>query len=235
MNPPLNGYRDRADAAQYLVDALRERPLVQPLVLAIPRGGVATGVVLARGLLAELDVVFARKLRAPGQPEYAIGAVSEKGLITLNPDVERVPGVTREYLDEETQLQLAEIARRKELVRAVRPMASCKGRSVIITDDGIATGSTMLAALQTVRAEHPREIIVAVPVAAPERLADIRQQCDDIICPLAPESFWAIGQFYENFDQVEDEEMLAMLMDNPSHITVPSPAHTAYAPLPHGE
>jgi predicted phosphoribosyltransferase len=175
---------------------------------------VATGAVLARELGADLDVVLSRKLRAPYQPEYAIGAVSEDGRSTLNRDARMVAGTTDEYLEEEKNYQLGEIARRKKLFRAVRPAAAIAGRSVVVTDDGIATGSTMIAALQTVRAQQPRELIVAVPVAAPDRLEEVRQWCDETVCLLAPESFWAIGQFYENFEPVEDEEVVRLLRDS---------------------
>jgi len=120
-------------------------------VLAIPRGGVVTGAVLARELGAELDVVLARKLRAPGQPELAIGAIAESGDVYLNPELEGLSGEWEDYLVEERRYQLAEIARRKKLFRAARPAASVAGRSVIVADDGIATGSTMIAALKVVR------------------------------------------------------------------------------------
>jgi predicted phosphoribosyltransferase len=139
-------------------------------VLAIPRGGVVTGAVLAHELGADLDVVLSRKLRAPEQPELAIGAISEDGQIYLNHYAQEFLDVMEEYLAEERRYQLAEIARRKKLFRAVRPQASLAGRSVIVTDDGIATGSTMIAALQAVKTQKPREVIVAVPVASPDRL-----------------------------------------------------------------
>jgi len=114
-------------------------------------------------------------------------------------------------LSEERRHQLAEIARRQKLFRAVRSQAGITGRSVIVTDDGIATGSTMIAALQAVKTQNPREVIVAVPVASPDRLEEVRRWCDDVVCLLAPEEFWAIGQFYEDFAQVEDEEVVKLL------------------------
>ncbi len=207
-------FRDRADAARRLAELLKGRALRAPLVLAIPRGGVAIGAVLARELGAELDVVLSRKLRSPFQPEYAIGAVSEDGKVTLNPDAWIVTDVSDSDVEAEKRYQLDEIERRKRLIRGVRPAAPVAGRSVIVTDDGIATGSTMIAALQTVRARHPHELIVAVPVAAPERLAEVRQWCDEAVCLLAPERFWAIGQFYEDFDPVEDAEVVRLLRES---------------------
>jgi predicted phosphoribosyltransferase len=209
----ITGFRDRADAARQLAGRLKGRDLRDPLVLAIPRGGVVTGAVLARELGAELDVVLSRKLRAPYQPEYALGAIAENGQVTLNPDAWAAAGVSDEYLEAEQEHQLAEIRRRKKLVRGVRPAAAVTGRSVIVTDDGIATGSTMIAALQAVRAQHTHELIAAAPVAAPDRLAEVRRWCDDAVCLLAPAVFWAIGEFYDQFDAVEDDEVLRLLRE----------------------
>src|SRR5512147_933122 len=141
-------FRDRAEAAHLLAQRLQGRELHDPLVLAIPRGGVVTGAVLARELGAELDVVLARKLRAPGQPELAVGAIAEEGQVYLHQPIEGHLGLTAEYVARERAHQLNEIARRKDLFRAVRPPAPLAGRSVIVTDDGIATGATMSAALQ---------------------------------------------------------------------------------------
>ena len=211
-------FRNRAEAAHLLAQRLQGRELHDPLVLAIPRGGVVTGAVLARELGAELDVVLARKLRAPGQPELAVGAVAEEGQVYLNQPIEEHLGLTEAYVARERAHQLNEIARRKELFRAVRPPALLAGRSVIVTDDGIATGATMSAALQVARAQKPHELIVAVPVASPDRLEEIRRRCDEVICLLAPRSFWAIGQFYKDFSPVEDAEALELLRASvPAH------------------
>jgi predicted phosphoribosyltransferase len=204
-------FRDREDAARKLAEKLKKRELYDPLVLAIPRGGVVTGAVLARELGADLDVVLSRKLRAPGQPELAIGAIAEDGRVYLNHHAQAYFDLLEDHLAQERRYQLAEIARRQKLFRAVRPQAPVAGRSVIVTDDGIATGSTMIAALQAVKTHNPREVIVAVPVASSDRLAEVRRWCDDVICLLAPEEFWAIGQFYEDFTQVEDEQVLDLL------------------------
>lgn len=204
-------FHDREDAAHQLAARLKGRALHEPLVLAIPRGGVVTGAVLARELGAELDVVLSRKLRAPGQPELAIGAIAEDGQVYLNHHAEGFLEGLENYLAGERRHQLAEIARRRKLFRAARPQARITGRSVLVTDDGIATGSTMIAALQAVKAQKPRELIVAVPVASPDRLAEVRRWCDDVVCLLTPELFWAVGQFYEDFRQVEDEEAVELL------------------------
>jgi predicted phosphoribosyltransferase len=204
---------NREDAAHRLAKLLKGRELREPLVLAIPRGGVVTGAELARELGADLDVVLSRKLRAPLQPELAIGAVAEDGQVYLNRFGREVLDLPEDYLAVERNHQLAEIARRQRLFRGVRPQAPVAGRSVIVTDDGIATGSTMMAALQVVKAQSPREVIVAVPVASPGRLAEVRRWCDDVVCLLTPEEFRAIGQFYEDFTQVEDEEVVALLRE----------------------
>jgi putative phosphoribosyl transferase len=204
-------FRDREDAARQLADQLDRRRLHQPLVLAIPRGGVVTGAVLAQELGADLDVVLSRKLRAPSQPELAIGAIAEDGQVYLNHHVEGFLDALQEYLAEERCRQLAEIARRQKLFRGDRPPARIAGRSIIVTDDGIATGSTMIAALQAIRMQKPRTLIVAVPVAPPDRLEEVHRWCDDVVCLLTPEDFWAVGQFYEDFTQVEDEEVVELL------------------------
>jgi predicted phosphoribosyltransferase len=204
-------FRNRAEAAHLLARRFQGRELHDPLVLAIPRGGVVTGAVLARELGAELDVVLSRKLRAPTQPELAIGAIAEDGQVYLNPSARVLLDLADDYLVRERAHQLEEIARRKALFRGIRPQASTEGRSVIVTDDGIATGATMIAALQVVRAKNPFELIVAVPVASPDRLQQIRGLCDEVICLLAPRSFWAIGQFYEDFSPVEDAQALELL------------------------
>jgi predicted phosphoribosyltransferase len=207
-------FRNREDAAYQLAARLKGFNLEDPLVLAIPRGGVVTGAVLARELGADLDVILSRKLRAPGQPEVAIGAIGEDGHVYLNPFAEQFVDLLEDYLAQERRYQLSEIARRKKLFRAVRPRAPIAGRSVIATDDGIATGSTMIVALQTIKTQNPREIIVAVPVALPERLVEVEHWCDQIVCLLAPDEFWAIGQFYRDFTPVQDHEVVKLLAES---------------------
>jgi predicted phosphoribosyltransferase len=206
-------FLNREDAARQLVEKLKPLHLIDPLVLAIPRGGVVTGAVLARELGADLDVVLSRKLRAPYQPELAIGAVGEDGEVYLNHRTDVTTSIDQAYIDKERKYQLSEIARRQKLFRAVRPQAPVAGRSVILTDDGIATGSTMIAALHVVKAQGPHETIVAVPVAPPDRLVPIRELCDQVICLHAPLEFFAIGQFYMSFESVEDEEVVRLLRE----------------------
>lgn len=210
-------FRNREDAALQLAERLSARKLKDPVVLAIPRGGVVLGAILASKLGAELDVVLARKLRAPYQPELAIGALGEDGEIYMSPFAYDVAGVTDEYIESERKYQVEEIERRKKLFRKVRAAVEVAGRSVIVTDDGIATGSTMLAALHVLRAKKAHEIIVAVPVAPPETLDKFRPQCDHIECLVAPRFLGAISMFYADFQQVEDDEVLRLLGDIASH------------------
>jgi len=206
-------FTDREEAGWILVERLRGQPLHDPVVLAIPRGGVETGAAIARGLGCKLDVVLARKLRAPHQPELALGAVSEDGDVSLNDFATALTDSGSAFIEAERQRQLAEIARRRTMFRAVRPQADVKGRTVILTDDGIATGATIIAAIHTVRAAGAKEIIVAVPVGATARIDAIRPLCDRVICLQEPEDFWAIGQFYRTFEQVEDERVVELLRD----------------------
>jgi predicted phosphoribosyltransferase len=204
-------FRNREDAAHQLADKLKGRVLENPLVLAIPKGGVVIGAVLARELGAELDVVLSRKLRAPGQPELAIGAVSEDGQVYLSQHAQQFLDVMRNYLEDECRCQLTEIAQRQKLFRGIRPQAPVAGRSVIVTDDGIATGATMIAALQTIKKQNSCEVIVAVPIASPDRLAEVGHWCDDLVCLLASDEFWAIGQFYDDFTQVDTGQAIDLL------------------------
>ena len=207
----LRVFADREEAGRLLVDRLQDIAGERPLVLAIPRGGVEVGAALAEELGAELDVVLSRKLRAPGQPELAIGAVAEDGTVHLNRFARTMPGVDEAAIARERGRQLGEITRRRELYRAVRPQAAIAGRTVILTDDGLATGATMIAALHTVIAAGARTVIVAVPVGAAERVAAIRPLCHRIECLLEPDDFWAIGQFYRDFAQVDDARVVELL------------------------
>lgn len=200
-------FRNREDAALKLVKKFEQRDLKNPIVLGVPRGGVVLAAVLAQELNADLDVLLARKLRAPYQPELAIGAIGEAGNVYLyHPEL-----VDKNYLEQEKKHQFGEIQRRRELVNSVAPAIPLKDRSVIVTDDGIATGSTMIAGLQTVHTLKPFEIILAVPVAHPDTLKRIRKFCDDIICLSSPNDLRSVGQFYDDFAEVSDAEMINIL------------------------
>ncbi|HTO91778.1 MAG TPA: phosphoribosyltransferase family protein [Candidatus Sulfotelmatobacter sp.] len=209
----LTQFENREDAGHRLADRLRGLPVTNPLVLAIPRGGIEIALPIARRLPAELDIVLARKLRAPNQPELALGAISETGEVYLDPRAEGLIEASERYVDEERRRQMSEIERRRRLFRQVRPQARVADRTVIVTDDGIATGSTMIAALRAVRAGGAGEVVMAVPVAARERLEEIRPLCERVVCLIEADFLWAIGQFYREFEQVSDERVLEVLRE----------------------
>jgi putative phosphoribosyl transferase len=204
-------FYDREEAGRLLGEKLRAFDLHDPLVLGIPRGGVVVAACIADVLGAELDVVLARKLRAPWQRELAVGSISEDGSVHIDPASSAVPGLTERYLKEEIAFQLQEIERRREHFRKVRPKANTAGRSVIVTDDGMATGSTMIAALEVLRSEQPQELIAALPVAPASRVHEVKCRCDQFVCLEQPIVYYAVGQFYERFDEVTDEQVLELL------------------------
>jgi predicted phosphoribosyltransferase len=206
-------FRDRNEAGEKLGAKLAELALTDPIVLAIPRGGVVVGAAIATKLGAELDVVLSRKLRSPEQPELALGAVAEDGRIILDPRRGDDPALRRS-MEHEAQSELEEIKRRVELFRGGRGAAPVTGRSVIVVDDGIATGSTALAAIATVRAAGPKETILATPVMPAEHLPVMTRICERVVSLLLPEDLWAIGQFYDDFTQVPDAEVVRLLEEN---------------------
>lgn len=203
-------FADRIAAAEQLAEALTEYRGRQPLILAIPRGAVPMAQIIAARLEGEMDVVLVRKLRAPGNPEFAIGSVDESGWVYLA-DYAAAAGADEAYIREETAAQLATIRQRRTQYTPVRPPHDPAGRIVIIIDDGLATGSTMIAALHALRAKKPAELICAVPVAPPDTLKKIRSNADRVVCLSAPLNFQAVGQFYLDFPQVTDTEVIAIL------------------------
>jgi len=204
-------FRNRTDAGQRLARELARLDLSDPLVLGIPRGGIVIAAEIAQALPAQLDVVLSRKLPTPGQPELALGAISEDGHVVINQDVASMVRFSDDELEAIRRHEAAEIARRRQLFRAGQPLAPVEGRSVIVTDDGIATGATMIAALQDLRERTPKDLILAVPVAATSRLAEVSRWADRTVCLHDTDDFYAVGQFYDNFDQVEDTEAAALL------------------------
>jgi len=203
-------FDDRLDAARQLADALRHHRGSNPLVLAIPRGAVPMGAHIAGALGGELDVVLVRKLGAPGNPEFAVGSVDESGW-TYIPDYARDLGFDEARLARERDAQLALMRQRRRLYTPDRGPVEAAGRTCIVVDDGLATGSTMIAALHGLRARAPARIVCAVPVASAESLARVRPLADEVVCLSAPPSFGAVGQFYRDFGQVSDEEVAATL------------------------
>ncbi len=181
------------------------------VVLGIPRGGVVVAREVADLLGAELDIVLARKLRTPGHEELAMGSVAEDGTVFLNQEVVDELGVGRAYIQQEKERQLAEMKRRTELIRRVRPKILLKGRIVIVTDDGVATGATTQAALWAVRAEQPAKLVAAIPVGPEDTIRRLGEDVDEMLCLRTPPFFAAVGQFYQQFHPVEDEDMLRIL------------------------
>jgi putative phosphoribosyl transferase len=181
------------------------------LVLALPRGGVAVGFELARRLNAGLDVVIVRKIGVPSQPELAAGAISETGTVHLNRDVISSIGGLNAYLDEEIARQREEISRKILLYRGGAPIRELAGKTIILVDDGVATGATMKAAIETMKRERIAKLVVAVPVAPPQTAEELRHMADEFVCIETPEYFMAVGKHYMDFDQVTDEEVVEML------------------------
>jgi putative phosphoribosyl transferase len=203
-------FDSRNDAARQLAKALARYRGRNPLVLAIPRGAVGMGKVLADELGGELDVVLVRKLRSPFSPEFAVGAVDESGWTYIADHAAR-SGADPTYIEREKSAQLETLGKRRAQYTPARPPIDAKDRIVIVVDDGLATGASMIAALHAARAKQPQRLICAVPVAAPDSLERIRPLADEVVCLEAPEEFYAVGQFYRDFPQVEDDEVAAIL------------------------
>jgi predicted phosphoribosyltransferase len=207
-------FRDRRDAGRQLAQALKESGYHGDglLVLGIPRGGVPVADEVASALEAPLDVVIARKLRAPYQPELAIGAVvSGDHLQIVNEELARETGATPDYLEAEIRHQQAEIERRWRAYRGERPAPEIEGKTVLVVDDGIATGYTFRAALAGLRRRRPARLVAAVPVAPPESLPAVRELADDVVCLQTPALFLAVGVWYEDFSQTTDDEVVEIL------------------------
>jgi len=208
-------FQDRKDAGRQLSRVLNWYRAVRPLVLCLPRGGVVVGAEVARALGGELDVVLVKKLRAPENPEWAVGAVGEDGVVFVNESVRALTGVSDEYLQIERRQRLAEMAGQRELYRRVRAQVSPAGRTVLVVDDGLATGASMIAAIQTIGLARPGRLAVAVPVGPADTIAQLRAMpgVDEVVSLLTPRGFEGVGQFYRDFTQVTDAEVVELLRE----------------------
>jgi len=205
-------FRDRAEAGRHLLSKLgayQGRPDV--LVLGLPRGGIPVAYEVARGLGAPLDVFVVRKLGVPGQEELAMGAIATGGVRIVNRDVVDALHIPPDVVDRAAVEEARELERREQSYRGERPEPQVAGKTVILVDDGLATGSTMRAAVAALRQQGPARIVVAVPVAAPSTCQELRREVDEIVCFATPEPFMAVGRFYDDFAQTTDEEVTELL------------------------
>jgi putative phosphoribosyl transferase len=203
-------FLSREQAAELLAHKLIQYKGRHPLVLAIPRGAVAMGSIIANLLDGELDIVLTHKLCAPMNPEYAIGAIDENGWVYISPEAASA-GISPSYLEQEKDRQLDSLKHRRMRFKSGKKSAAVKGRITIVIDDGLATGATMIAALHAIRAREPAKLICAVPVAPPDTLERVSQLADEVICLQIPENFRSVGQFYRHFPQVEEDEVIQIL------------------------
>jgi putative phosphoribosyl transferase len=204
-------FANRREAGQRLAQALRAYAGRDLLVLALPRGGVPVAFEVAKALKAELEVMVVRKLGVPYQEELAMGALASGGARVLNHEVIANLGLSEDVIEEVTRREEQELARRERAYRGDRPFPKVKGRTVILVDDGLATGATMRAAVAALKTLEPAAIVVAVPVAPPDTAAKLREEVDDLVCLATPENFYAVGQWYVDFSQTSDEEVRELL------------------------
>lgn len=208
-------FKDRTEAGRLLAKALAIYRNTKPVVLALPRGGVPVAAEVAKALAAPLDLLLVRKIGVPGQPELAMGAVVDgaEPIVVRNTEVIAATGVSAAEFDRICAREVAEIERRRRLCLGSRPPVDLHGATAIVVDDGIATGATMTAALRAIRRRLPAKVVLAVPTAAPDSLASLRKEADATICLLQPGYFGSVGQFYDDFRQVSDDEVIAALAE----------------------
>ena len=202
-------FTDRTEAGEQLGDALQERDIGVDIVLAIPRGGLPLGRAVADALDVPLDIVVASKIGAPGNPEYAIGAVASDGSVWRNEEAFRDGGPDEEYFQQERKKEMENARQKAERYRDDKPALA--GKTVAVVDDGVATGSTARACLQMLANTDAERVVLAVPVGPPDVIDELREIVDDVVCLMTPTSFRGVGRFYDRFDQVSDEEAMAYL------------------------
>jgi putative phosphoribosyl transferase len=206
-------FLNRLEAGRILARELTPLRGQNIVVLGIPRGGIIPAQELALSLDGHLDVILSHKLRMPGRPEVAIGAAAEGGITYVDPDLVRLLGISVNMIEEEKAFQICELEHRAEKIRQVQPRVPLGNRQVIITDDGVATGATTLTAIRAVRFEGPARLILALPVGPEDAVRQLAEEADETLCLLLPPDFRAVGQFYRNFEQVSDQEMLDILKE----------------------
>ncbi len=205
-------FKNRIDAGQKLAKALKKyKDAANTVILALPRGGVVVGYQVAKELNLPLDIVVPRKIGAPGNPEFAIGAITETGEGIFDEETIKVYSISKEYIENEIKKEKAEAERRLKLYRGKRPCLVLKGKNVILLDDGLATGLTMRAAIKTVKSRESKKIVVAFPIGPPDSIEIIKREVDEVVYLDAPFLFGAVGAFYEEFGQTTDEEVIDLL------------------------
>jgi len=204
-------YKDRQDAGRQLAEKLMKFKDEKPVIIALPRGGVVTGYEVAKMLNAPLDVMITRKLGAPFQPELGVGAIAPNDVSILNLDAIRFLGISKDEMEEIIRRETKEMHRRIKLYRGDLPPLDLNGKTVIIVDDGLATGVTAGAAVLAIKQMTPEKIILAVPVSPPDTAEKFREEVDEFICLQEPHDFYAVGQYYYDFDQVTDDEVISLL------------------------
>lgn len=206
-------FEDRSDAGRQLAEKLQPLAHSEGLVLAIPRGGVVVGAEITKRLGLKMDLIIPRKVGAPHNPEVAVGAVTQDGTAIFNQPLVDLMGISEFELKEKAASEIAEIKRRMNLYRGDVDYPDCRGRQLIVVDDGVATGYTVLAALRSVRKLGPGELILAIPVAPPDTLELLKKEVDRAVCLVVPENFYAVGQFYQRFEQTGDSEVIKLLQE----------------------
>ncbi|MBZ9791114.1 phosphoribosyltransferase [Rhizobium sp. 3T7] len=239
MNQQHFQFLDRVDAGRQLATKLVKLKLDRPVVYALPRGGVPGALEIARALNAPLDVILVRKIGAPGAPEVALGAVvdGESAETVINQNVRLASSADDAYLERARQRELVELERRRALYLGNRARVDPKGRTVVIVDDGLATGATAKAAVIALRGQGAAKIVLAIPVAPEETLAEMRQYADVVVCLHPAKDFWGVGSFYEDFHQLTDEETIGLLRQGwtESEKAEPSPSKRQMFPTANGD